>query len=311
MIRSEFDLIEKIVKKIPRRLQGPYGIGDDTAVLTFQGKTKWLFTTDALVEGVDFLSSTPPRLVGRKALAVNLSDMAAMGGEPLACLTSIGIPRHFEERWITQFYEGFIKLAQKYKVLCAGGDISRSREFFVSVALLGVSKAGKIVRRSGALPGDALFVTGKLGGSIRGHHLRFEPRIREGQFLCRHFHPTSMIDISDGLIQDLGHILKQSRCGAILNLENIPVSQNAQKLARGNSQESLEHALTDGEDFELLFTVPPREKEKLVSHWRKTFPRVSLSMIGEIIVPRSKIVWSRNGKIIQGLSLKKKGFSHF
>ncbi len=309
---NEFDLIKRIIKKIPRKLQGPLGIGDDTAVLNFRGKKKWLFTTDVLVDGVDFISGkTPPRLVGRKALAVNISDVAAMGGEPSACLVSLGIPRRFNPRWIDLFYDGLIQLAQKYKIQCAGGDISRSREFFVSVALLGISQSGKIITRSDACRGDAIFVTGELGGSILRHHLLFEPRLEESRFLIRYFHPTSMIDISDGLIQDLEHILELSRCGASMDVAFIPVSRDARRLAKGNRVRALEHALTDGEDFELLFTVPSREKEKLLSAWKKRFPKVSLSVIGEMTSARQKIVWCREGKRVPAPKLKKKGFSHF
>ncbi len=309
---SEFDLIKRIIKKIPRKLQGPFGIGDDTAVLNFKGKKKWLFTTDVLVDGVDFVSGkTSPRLVGRKALAVNISDIAAMGGEPVACLISLGIPRHFKTQWIDRFYDGFIALAQKYKIQCAGGDISCSREFFVSIALLGVSQSGKIVTRAGARAGNTIFVTGELGGSITRHHLLFEPRLEQSRFLIRHFHPTAMIDISDGLIQDLGHILELSACGAAIDLQAIPVSRDAKWLAKGNSEKALEHALTDGEDFELLLTVPSREKEKLISAWKKRFPKVSLSLIGEITGTRKKITWRKEGRQVAAPKLKKKGFSHF
>lgn len=312
---SEFELIDRLRKKIPRRLQGPLGIGDDAGVLPGAGTglpRPCILTTDTIVEGVDFrFGEISPERAGRKSLAVNLSDVAAMGAQPVAFVVALGIPKNLSEHWIEKFYEGMIGLAKRYSVHCVGGDISRAREFFVSITLVGREGKGSIVTRAGARPGDWIAVTGSLGGSILGRHFRFEPRIWEGLFLSYRFHPHSMIDISDGLVQDLGHILKASRVGAQLDLDQIPVSSDAQKLARRNFQKALEHALTDGEDFELLFTIPAARRKRLESEWRKHFPRVRLSWIGRIQTRREKIEWCWKGKRIPPPRLKKAGFAHF
>ena len=311
-MKSEFALIELLRKKIPRKMQGSFGIGDDAAVLPGSAGEKLLFTTDVLVEGVDFIrGKTRARLVGRKALAVNLSDIAAMGATPHAFVISLGIPRKLSEKWILKFYGGMIALAKKYKVLCVGGDISRSRQFFASMAMIGRTRPGEVVTRGGARPGDLIAVTGRLGGSILGRHLRFEPRIPEARFLAARFHPTAMMDLSDGLWQDLGHILKGSGVGAKLALDKIPVSRDAFKLARGNSGAALRHALTDGEDFELLFTLPVVKKESLERAWKLRFPRLPLSWIGRIVAGAGPISCLRKGKPTAPPRLAKKGYSHF
>jgi len=312
-MKSEFALIELLKKRIPRKLQGPYGIGDDAAILPGKGQERWLLTTDALVEGIDFTRAkmTPPELVGRKALAVNLSDIAAMGGVPYACVISLGIPPKLNERWLQQFYAGLVDLAKRYHTLCVGGDISRAREFFVSIALLGKVRLRQLVTRHGAKPGDWIMVTGRLGGSILGRHLKFEPRIREAQFLVRRFHPTAMIDISDGFLQDLKHILKESRAGARLEITQIPISADAKRLAKGNPQKALEHALTDGEDFELIFTVPNSKKDELRRSWRASFPAVPLSCVGKVREGQGEISWTREAKPIRNLHLSREGYSHF
>lgn len=339
----EFSLIEKIKRKIPRNLQGKIPIGDDTAVI--QGNFRdILFTTDTIVEGIDFeLKKTPAAKVGRKALAVNLSDIAAMGGIPVAGLVTLGIPRQWSTAWIEKFYEGLLPLARKYKVSIAGGDITRSEEFFCSVALMGRFEK-RFVTRSGAKTGEVIGVTGKLGGSILGHHLHFEPRVQEGQFLAQHFGVTAMIDISDGLVQDLGHLLKSSKVSAQIDLNKVPISTDAVSLSlreakrRSNprlipagiaslspslsarraggpvavrNDTILEHALTDGEDFELLFTVSVSKVLPLSKAWKKKFPRVPLSWIGRIEKGPAGIAWFREDDKVKASQFKSPGFSHF
>lgn len=307
----EFDLIEHLKRKIPRRMQGKIGIGDDAAV--FQGGGgELLLTTDAIVEGVDFFrNKAAPELVGRKALAINLSDIAAMGGSPIAFVVTLGISRSLDTQWIDKFYEGMIGLAKKYKTLLVGGDMTTSRDFFASIALVGHAKSAEIVSRSGAKPGDLIGVTGTLGGSILGHHLNFEPRIPEGRFLAQRVHPNAMMDISDGLLQDLEHILKDSRAAAKLDLDQIPVSEDAMKLAKGNPAKALEHALADGEDFELLFTVRADQKANLERGLKEEFPRLRLSWIGTVEPGSGKIDFCRASKAVPPPKLKKWGFSHF
>ncbi len=310
-IHGEFRLIERLKSLIPRSLQGKPGIGDDAAVIEGPGGDRWLLATDAIGEGFDFIwEKHSPEKVGRKALGINLSDIAAMGGEPAAFVVTLGIPSRVKQDWVEKFYKGMISLAKKYKTLCVGGDVTASREFFASVALLGRVPSKEIVLRRGAKKGDLIGVTGTLGGSILGHHLDFEPRIREARFLAQEFHPTAMMDISDGLWQDLEHILKASRAGARLDLKHIPLSRAALKLAGGDPAKALAHALTDGEDFELLFTLPPGRRRPLESAWRKKFPAAPLSWIGVVRSGRG-IEWARGGKPVSPPRVSKKGFSHF
>ena len=212
-------------------------------------------------------------MAGRKALAINLSDLAAMGAEPTAFLIALGISSSMKKSWILRFYKGMMDLAKQYNVKCVGGDITRAKEFFVSITLIGQAKQEEIIRRAGARNGDWIAVTGNLGGSILKHHYSFEPRIKEARFLTTQFRPTSMIDISDGFLQDLEHILKASGVSAEIHLDKIPVSQDAR---------NLESALTGGEDFELLFTMPQNTKSALEKVWAKKFPKVQLSWVGKI-----------------------------
>lgn len=313
---SELKLIEKIKKWIPRELQAEIPIGDDAAVFPVPAGKKLVYTIDSIVEGVDFLRSgqklgvLSAEEIGHKALAINLSDLAAMGAEPYACVLSLGIPKNYSESWIRSFYKGFVSLASEFKVLCAGGDLSQSQNFFASVALIGFGDPKKIVSRSGAKPGDWIAVTGALGGSLLGKHGRFQPRLKPSHFLVQRFKPNSMIDISDGLLQDLGHILENSKVGADLNLAEIPISQSAVTRAKGNPLKALEHACTDGEDFELLFTISSDLKVKLDKVWPKKFPKLPLSWVGRIQKQKG-IRWNCLGKAMQAPQFKKSGFQHF
>jgi thiamine-monophosphate kinase len=196
-------------------------------------------------------------------------------------------------------------------VPCVGGDFSRSKEFFASITIFGEVSPHHLVKRCGAMQGDWIAMTGSLGGSILRHHHDFIPRIQEGLFLVNCITPTAMIDISDGLVQDLSHILKASTVGAVLDLDKIPVSRDAEKLSSGNKTKALSRALSDGEDFELLFTVPPRQKMMLEKNWAKQFPKVSLTWIGKIEEKTPRIFWRRNGKKVLPPKLSQKGFSHF
>jgi len=309
---NEFLFIEYLRKKIPGSGQVCVGIGDDAAVMSVDKGKKLIVSTDLIVENVDFKMKTlSPEKIGRKALAINLSDIAAMGAKPTAFVISVGKPSYVTVAWLKRFYDGLLKFAKQYDVACIGGDFSSSKEFFASVTILGEASPNQVVTRSGAKAGDWIVVTGALGGSILRHHHDFTPRVREGLFLANHITPTSMIDISDGLVQDLSHILKTSKVGAVLDLDEIPVSADAKKMSKGNRSKSLERALSDGEDFELLFTVPPRKKIMLESAWRKRFPKVPLSWIGRTEGKASHISWRRNGKAVAMPKLSQKGFSHF
>lgn len=310
---NEFSLIKKIKKKIPKSLQGKIGIGDDAGILIPPAGRDIAWTVDAMVENVDF-SRNPkragylmPEQAGRKALAINLSDLAAMGAKPLGCVITLGIPAGMDEKWVLRFYDGLIALAKEYKVACVGGDITQASQFFVSIALAGFMSRDMNLRRNGAEAGDWIAVTGALGGSILSHHASFTPRLKEAQFLSGT--TNAMIDISDGLLQDLQHILDQSKAGALLEMKEIPISQDAVRLAKGDPMKALEHACTDGEDFELLLTASASAKRQLEKTWKRHFPKVPLSWIGRIQKTR-KLEWALNGKKIP-LKFRKTGYRHF
>ncbi|MSR76752.1 MAG: thiamine-monophosphate kinase [Candidatus Omnitrophica bacterium] len=291
---NEWDLIRNFKRQIPRKLQGELGIGDDADVLKLPSSSL-VCTTDVIVEDVDFrLSQAKPQQIGHKALAVNLSDLAAMGAKPLGYLVSLGLSPKVDSKWVAKMYQGLLRLSNEYGIKCLGGDLSKADQVFVSITALGIPYAKKVITRAGARPGDLIAVTGSLGGSILRHHLEFSPRLKESEFLVRNFHLTAMIDISDGFTQDLEHILKASSVSCEINLEKIPVSRDASR--------SLQRALSDGEDFELLFTLPRREKEKLDRLWKKRFPKVRLSWVGEIKKGTPKIL---------NLRLSQKGYTHF
>ncbi|MBI4970258.1 MAG: thiamine-monophosphate kinase [Candidatus Omnitrophica bacterium] len=260
---GEFGIIERISRKIKNGQGVIRGIGDDAAVIR-PARGVELVTSDAIVDGVDFLrKKTPAALVGRKLLAINLSDIAAMGGTPRHAVLTLGLVPDLSIVWLDQFMNGLLKLASEWRVNLVGGDISRSKTLWASLTLLGESPAGKWISRSGARVGDNIYVTGALGGAIRGKHLTFTPRIKEAQEIVRKFHPSSMIDISDGLLQDLGHILDESRVGANIDWKSVPVSFGC----------TLKQALTDGEDFELLFTSAKNIESKGITRVGKIVPR--------------------------------------
>lgn len=314
-MKDEFRLIQKLTSLAPPAVRRKFRVGDDAAVIPLAEGKSFLFSTDVIVEGVDFTlrgkGAARPEEIGHKALAVNLSDIAAMGGRPVAFLTAWGIPKGFSEKWILRSAQGIARLARRFQISWVGGDITRSKPFFISIAILGEAQTKKIVLRKGARPGDFVYVTGTLGGSILGRHLSFIPRVSEGRYLAEAFSPTAMIDLSDGFIQDLGHLLKNSGVGAEIELERIPVSQAARRLARGLSRRALESALTDGEDFELLFTIRPRESDRLERSWQRHFPAVRLTHVGVIRSGRGKMTWLKGGERLPQLWFRKQGFVHF
>ena len=259
---GEFGLINRITRRIKLDASVVVGSGDDCAVLAYNSRYYQLFTCDMIVEGVDFKRTADWRLVGRKALAVSLSDIAACGGLPRHAVVSLGLPRSTRVSTVKGICQGMFALAREFKVNIVGGDISRSRQLTIDVSMVGLVEKGKLVLRRGAQVGDFIFVTGPLGDSKRGKHLTFMPRIRMSRYLVSHYRPSAMIDISDGLAQDLGHILTASRVGAVLYADLIP---------RAFSSTSLSGALHDGEDFELLFTMPPARARRLLRNKRTRF----------------------------------------
>ena len=306
---KEFDLIALLTKGLPANDSVVVGAGDDCAVLDLGIPDQLvLFKTDAVVEGVHFTGETPPRLIGRKALARALSDVAAMAGKPVAALVTLALPQDFSAEWVTHIYEGLNACAAQFGVAIAGGETTTNLErILISISLLGTVGRGKQVLRSGAKAGDAIFVTGELGGSLAGRHLDFEPRLAEGRWLADHFKIHAMMDVSDGVAGDLRHILQASQVGAELLKSAVPISRAAKLRAKRNPKPPLIAALTDGEDFELLFTVASGSAVKLFDAWKQQFPKLRLSCIGKIVPGRDIILRDRYG----AQKLEAYGYDHF
>jgi thiamine-monophosphate kinase len=283
---TEFELLDQLTPGLPVNQAVVAGAGDDCAVLDFGLKDRvLLFKTDAVVEGIHFNSATAPQQVGHKALGRCLSDIAAMAGTPTAAVVTLALPRAFDPNFVLAIYEGMGALARRHGVAIVGGETTTNPErILISVALLGWVERGKAVLRSGAKPGDALFVSGELGGSLAGKHLQFEPRLDEGRWLAQNFSIHAMIDLSDGLAGDLRHILKASGVGAELLASAIPISAQARNDSKSGpaAKPALLAALTDGEDFELLFAVSSGDAVRLLDAWKSRFPQLRLSCIGKI-----------------------------
>jgi thiamine-monophosphate kinase len=307
---NEFDLIDRLKATLPRNASVVVPAGDDCAVLDLGAPGCLLFKTDAVVEGVHFTADTEPERIGRKALARCLSDIAAMAGEPNSAVVTLGLPKGFDPARIEAIYAGLNALAQRYGVAIVGGEtVLNSGGLFISVAVLGTVARERCVCRAGARAGDAIFVTGTLGRSIHGRHLDFEPRLSEARWLAATFQIHSMIDLSDGLAGDLRHILKASGVGAELLARAIPVSREAKLAARGESSAKppLLAALTDGEDFELCFTVASADAVPLLDGWKNQFPELTLTCIGRITgEPGLRL---RDNEGVRSLNVH--GYTHF
>lgn len=261
-VAGEFQFIDWIRDRTPSAKRVLVGPGDDCAVLV-AGRSPQLVTTDMLMDGTDFiLSEVGARRVGRKAMAVNLSDIAAMAGEPIAAVVAVALPKN-QPNLAEELYLGLREMADAFGVPIVGGDTNAwDGPLVISVTAFGESD--RPICRNGAKPGDWLFVTGPLGGSILGHHLDFTPRIREALLLRSYVDLHAMIDISDGLSADLLHILTESGCGAVLDTGTIPIADAAKTMSTTSGKTAIEHALGDGEDFELAFAVSAEDGAKLL-----------------------------------------------
>jgi thiamine-monophosphate kinase len=334
--RSEFDFIDSIRRRALSSGQSLVaGIGDDAAVFRSSANKETVISADLLVEDIDFRrTTTPPYLLGHKALAVSLSDIAAMGSRPLWSMISIGVP---EDLWQTDFvdrlYDGLLDLANRYGVQLIGGDTSRTNERVVIDSIVaGECSQGMAVMRSGAQPGDQIFVTGSLGAAAaglrlieRGAHLaeqnladedsqkldhillrqlRPEPRVGWGIVLGEERLATSMIDLSDGLSSDLNRLCTASNAGALIDAALLPVDERVTELCGRRALDPLQLALHGGEDFELLFTVKPKDAPRLP----RRVDGVDIKRIGEITAASEGI------KISEGTrtwDLKPAGWKHF
>jgi thiamine-monophosphate kinase len=308
---NEFELIARLTKSLATNKNVVVGAGDDCAVLDLGVPGKLiLFKTDAVVEGIHFTPETPPEKIGHKALARCLSDIAAMAGTPVAALVTVGLPKNFDAEFIAKIYAGLNTLAGKHEVAVVGGETTANPErMFISISLLGTVSRGKQILRSLAQIGDAIFVTGELGGSLAEKHLDFEPRLIEARWLAEHFSIHAMMDLSDGLAGDLRHILNASKTGAEILKSAVPISRAAKLRARSSSsaKPALAAALTDGEDFELLFTVASRDAVKLLDVWKQQFPKLKLSCIGKIVAGEGILIRDKYGSH----QLSARGYAHF
>jgi len=328
---GEFGLIERLAERIASTTdkhwtsarQLKIGIGDDAAVWNPQ-KSFQIATVDSMVEGIHFsLKTTTWRELGWKSIAVNLSDIAAMGGIPLYALISIGLPSNIRVEDVEALYDGMIDITKKFQVSIIGGDTVGSPVVFISVTVIGCSsdETGKVLTRSAAQPGDKVAVTNTLGASaaglamlardlkfppkatreLRRAHLEPYPRIEEGQLLLSQGVKAAM-DISDGLVGDLTHICEASRVGACLNIDLVPVSPVAKKCF---GEKATEYALNGGEDYELLFTAPAR----IIQRVKKNLD-CPVTVIGEITGenPGKVILADKTGNLV---NLKRKGWDAF
>lgn len=259
----------------------PLGLGDDAAVLARTTAADIVVTTDLVSDGVDFhIDEVDPRRVGRKALAVNLSDLAAMAAQPVAALISIALPRdgvasRTALELAMELYEGLLPLASEFDLAIAGGDTNtHDGPLVISITAIGEVTARGPLTRSGGRPGDRLLVTGTLGGSGAGHHLDFTPRVREALAIREHYDLHAGMDISDGLALDLSRLAAESRCGAVIYTDRVPISAAARLM-----DNPLLHALGDGEDFELLLAV---SAETATAMEREQPLQCSITCIGEL-----------------------------
>ena len=280
MSLSETELIQRLTENLPADSSVLTGPGDDCAVLDWSG-SKLLFKTDAIVEGIHFDRDTPPEAIGRKALARALSDIAAMAGTPTHALITLGVHADMEPSLIEAVYQGLRDCAREHHVNIVGGETTSLSQLTLSISLIG--KASKPMLRTGSAVGDAIFVSGELGGSLAGHHLNFTPRLKEARWLLDQDIVHAMIDLSDGLATDLRHLLSD-QTGAELLTRALPIRRAAKERARDNpsGKTALLAALTDGEDYELLFTVSPKDAVPLLDGWKSAFPETPLHCIGKI-----------------------------
>jgi thiamine-monophosphate kinase len=271
---GEDRLVAKLVRGLPTGENAIVGAGDECAVIGRPRDRRWhLLKTDAVVEGIHFLPEEDPRRVGWKALCRAISDIAAMGGVPAHALITVAAPPVTPVARLKALYAGLQKAAREYRVGLVGGETSRSPgPLFLNVALTGWVEPKYCVLRSGGQPGDALYVTGRLGGSLAGKHLDFRPRLEEARWLVSHFPLHAMMDLSDGLAADLPRLAEASECGYEVEMDRLPITPACLPA----------QAMTDGEDYELLFAVFAHSGPRLEAAWKRRFPRLPLTRIGQL-----------------------------
>jgi len=260
----------------------PLGIGDDcSAVPLPRDKAYLLTTTDPVIYGSHFDECLSPENVAKKLLRRNISDIASMGGDPRHAILSLAAPGSLSLDWLQRFYTGLSREAEQWEIQINGGDLTSTEDFLGAFLTLVGYANDRILERKGASPGSLLYVTGSLGGSRLGKHFSFEPRLPEGQWLASHPAVTSCMDLSDGLGKDCAALLLD-HCAAVIDAGSIPVSKAARTVAKESGRPPLDHAINDGEDYELLFTLEPDwDPQQFESAWNAQFD-TRLSQIGRI-----------------------------
>lgn len=277
---GEDRLIQRITQNAPLKDNVLVGPGDDCAVIKHRGAQEYsLLKTDSIIEGVHFLPSADPYSVGWKSVARVVSDFAAMGGIPDSVVIALALPQQTPLETVDALYKGIYACAKLYDFSVVGGETSAHEKMVITVS--GIGRTPHFITRSGALPGDSIWVTGTLGGSIEGKHLHFSPRVEEAQWLKKHLNITAMMDLSDGLAKDLPRLALSSNKGFHIERSSIPCTEGS----------SYENAIADGEDYELLLTATALKHPQLsefLSAWKKQFPSLLLTHIGEI-TPQSQV----------------------
>jgi thiamine-monophosphate kinase len=305
----ESDFIAWLRGRLPPHPQLRLGPGDDAAILRLADRAECVVSVDLLTDGVDFdLATIDARRAGRKALAVNLSDLAAMAAKPVAAVIALALPRKGGQQLAIELYDGLIPLAERYATAIAGGDTnSWDGPLVISVTAIGETTARGPLLRSGAQPGDRIIVTSDFGGSILGKHLDFDPRVEQALLLNERYTLHGGIDCSDGLSLDLSRLAAESNCGAAIDLARVPISDAAMRVAGAGSaaeapvgvpagaslrsspghpidRSALQSALGDGEDFELILAVPPDDAQRMISN--QPLAPLPLTDIGQFIAER-------------------------
>jgi thiamine-monophosphate kinase len=271
---GEDRLLNQLLSRLPLGKTVVAGAGDDCAVLEFfAGRNFLVLKTDCIVEGVHFLSEANPVDVGWKAMMRPLSDFAATSALPQFALITLIASKQTEVEWVRKLYRGLQRGAKRFDVSIVGGETSSSPDpITISVSVAGFVEKNRWVSRRGGKVGDDLFVTGRLGGAVKQKHLRFIPRIAESRWLTKNFSIHAMMDLSDGLGIDLPRLARASKVAFKIEMENLPIAHGA----------IFEDAISEGEDYELLFAIAPRERDHLLRSWRKKFPKVPLTRIGQL-----------------------------
>ncbi|HYR21926.1 MAG TPA: thiamine-phosphate kinase [Chthoniobacterales bacterium] len=289
---GEEALFASLLRDLPTSRGVIAGAGDDCAVVESPGKGNLLvLKTDCVVEKIHFAPVTDPILIGWKAMMRPLSDFAATSAVPRFALITLIVPATRSTSWVRKLYRGLRRAAARFDVAIVGGETSATRgPAVISVSVSGFVERDRWISRAGGKNGDDLFVTGRLGGSLRGKHLKFVSRIDESRWLTKDFRVHAMMDLSDGLGVDLPRLAKASKLGFKIDKKSLPLARGAK----------IDSAISDGEDYELLFAISPRDRERLQKNWRKQFPKLSLTRIGSLI-PQFAI---RNSQL-------KRGYVHF